>query len=68
MTRDDLKWWIGIIGGVAVGLSTSFNVFPWIPAGWQHAISLAAFAWSIISGKMATSPLPGKPSEPSKEP
>lgn len=60
MTRDDVKWWVGIIGGASVGLAANFTLFPWIPAPWQHAISLAAFLYAIISGKMATSPLPGK--------
>ncbi len=59
MTRDDLIWWVGMIGGIAVGLSASFNLFPWIPTGWQHAISLIAFVGGVVSGKLATSPLPG---------
>lgn len=60
MTRDDLKWWAGMAGGVVVGVSGSLSLFPWIPPAWQHGISLAAFIIGIVSGKMATSPLPGK--------
>lgn len=60
MTRDDLKWWIGIVGGAAAGVAANFNLFPWMSPGWQHAVSLISFACAIISGKMATSPLPGK--------
>lgn len=58
MTRDSIWWGVSIVGSIAVGLSTSYNLFPWIPPTVQHGISLTAFVWGIISGKMATSPLP----------
>lgn len=60
MTRDDAKWWVGILGGAAVALAGNFTLFPWIPEWWQHAISLAGFIYAIVSGKLASSPLPGK--------
>jgi hypothetical protein len=63
LTRDDILWTLSIIGGVAVGLSASFNLFPWISPGWQHGISLVAFLYATVSGKMATSPLPGDPAK-----
>lgn len=61
LTRDDVTWWIGIVGGIAIGLSSSFSLFPWISVPWQHGISLVAFIYAIVSAKLATSPLPGKP-------
>lgn len=60
MTRDDLKWWAGIIGGAVVGVAGNLALFPWIPEPWQRGIGIAAFVYGIVSGKMATSPLPGK--------
>lgn len=60
LTRDSIFWWISMIGAVCVGLSTSFNLFPWIDPTWQHGISLVAFIYGIVSGKMATSPLKGE--------
>jgi NhaP-type Na+/H+ or K+/H+ antiporter len=58
MTRDSVVWWVGMIGGVAGGLAASFDLFPWFPPPVQHAISLIAFVVGIVSGKLATSPLP----------
>lgn len=59
LNRDSIWWLVSILGSIAVGLSTSFNLFPWIDPTAQHVISLVAFIWGIVSGKMATSPLPG---------
>lgn len=58
MTRDSIVWWFGIVGSVVTGVALNFDLFPWIPEHWQHALSLAAFAFGIISGKLASSPLP----------
>lgn len=60
MTRDDVKWVAGMVGGVAVGLAGSFDLFPWIPTNVQHAIALVAFVYSTVSAHLSTSPLPGK--------
>ena len=60
LTRDSVFWTLSIVGSIAVGLSTHFELFPWIPDGWRHAIELTAFLYGIIAGKLATSPLPGK--------
>lgn len=68
LTRDDLKFSIGLIGGVAVGMAGSFNLFPWIPPTWQHGIGIVAFVYSIVSGKLATSPLPGRTVEAAELP
>lgn len=60
MTRDSIAHWFGIIGGAAVGLVAHFDLFPWIPIGWQHGIEIVAFLYGIVSGKLATSPLRSK--------
>lgn len=60
MTRDSLIWWIGILGGVATGLAAHLDQFSWLPDNVEKVIELTAFIVSIISGKMATSPLPSK--------
>lgn len=60
MTRDDLKWWVGMVGGVVVALAAHFDLFPWIPVPAQHAIEFIAFIVGVVSGKLATSPLPGR--------
>jgi hypothetical protein len=59
LTRDDLIWWFGMLGGVAIALAGNFTLFPWIPPAWQHGISLVAFLSATVSGWMKTSPLPG---------
>ena len=60
LTRDSLFWWFSIVGAVVVGLSTHFDMFPWISEPWRNTIELVAFIYGIVAGKMATSPLPGK--------
>lgn len=67
ITRDSIIWWVSMIGGVAVGVSGSFTLFPWITPGWQHGISLVGFIYGVVSGKMATSPLPISPEGHAKE-
>lgn len=59
MTRDSLFWWFSIIGAVLVGLAGSFSQFPFFSEQTQHVISLLAFIYGIVAGKMATSPLKG---------
>lgn len=59
-TRDSALWWWGIVCAVIVGVATNLDLFPWLSERAQHVISLASFVIGIISGKMATSPLPSK--------
>lgn len=58
MTRDSILWWFGMVGAVLTGLALNFDLFPWIPDQVQHWISLGAFVFGIVSGKLASSPLP----------
>jgi NhaP-type Na+/H+ or K+/H+ antiporter len=63
LTRDSWLWWAGIIGSVVIGLATldSSTLTDYgIPGGWVRFIRLAAFVVGIVSGKMATSPLPSQ--------
>lgn len=68
ISRDSIIWWVGIVGAIATGLAMNFDMFPWIPDHVQHWISLLAFVFGIVSGKLATSPLPGKDDAPRVDP
>jgi hypothetical protein len=62
MTRDSMLWWIGIIFAVVLGLATVPDPATLgIPVAWLPYLRLAALIIGIVSGKMATSPLPGAP-------
>ena len=63
MTRDSIFWGFSMIGAVALGLTSHYELFPWIPEHWRNVIEFVAFIYGIIAGKMATSPLPGKADE-----
>lgn len=56
MTRDSIVLWIGIIGGILGVLAAQADAFP---PQWKSWITIAAALVSAISGKLATSPLPG---------
>jgi len=60
INRDSVFWTLSIIGAIAIGLTTHFDRFPWIPDSWRNGLELTAFVYGILAGKMATSPLPGK--------
>lgn len=59
-TRDSLVWWVGIIAAVVVGIGTLGTTATeyGIPVSWLPYIRLAALVMGIVSGKLATSPLP----------
>lgn len=61
-TRDDLKWWIGIIASVVVGIATLGTTVTeyGIPLAALPFLRLIALVVGIVSGKLATSPLPGE--------
>lgn len=59
-TRDDIKWWVSMIGAAAVGVTANVHQFPWLSEQAQHVIGMVAFLYGIVAGKLATSPLPGK--------
>lgn len=63
MTRDSKFWWLGIIGAIVLAVSSRMDLIdPLLPAQHTdkvHAIlELVALVIGIVSGKMATSPLP----------
>lgn len=66
MTRDSIGWWFGIVGSIVTGVALNLNLFSWIPDHVAHWISLAAFVVGIVSGKMASSPLPHSGEEQQK--
>lgn len=58
--RDSWIWWVGIVGAVLLGLVTLDNPVDYgIPASWVPYLRGLALVVGIISGKLATSPLPG---------
>lgn len=56
LTRDSLTWWLGIVGAVLVYLGAADPPTTWSYGEWIQAL---AFAVATVSGKLATSPLPG---------
>lgn len=62
MTRNDAKWAVGMLAAIVTGLATlgSTVVDYGVPAVALPYIRLIALVVGIVSGKLATSPLPGK--------
>lgn len=65
MTRDSRLWWVGIVSAVILGLATLDSgsgptslAYYGIPLAAAPYIRLAALVIGIVSGKLATSPLP----------
>ena len=60
MTRDSIVLWLGIIGGILGVLVAQLDALPVSPEikSW---ITIIASLLAAISGKLATSPLPGAP-------
>lgn len=64
LSRDSIVWWFGMFGAVIMGVATAGNLHDYgIPDSWLPYLRLAALVVGIISGKLATSPLPGKPKD-----
>ena len=57
MTRDSIALTIGIVTGILGVLSAQADLFP---ADWKPYITVIAALLATISGKLATSPLPGE--------
>ena len=61
LTRDDLKWWIGMLGGVVAAVLLNAGMFPaLITPQVREALTLLSTIVAAVSGWMKTSPLPGK--------
>jgi hypothetical protein len=60
LTRDDIKLWVTTLASIAVGVSSHFDLFPWMSPQAQNWVSLVAFGLSILCAQLGTSPLPGK--------
>lgn len=65
MTRDSKLWWLGIAAAVILGLGTldgnegpTSLAYYGIPLAAAPYLRLLALVIGIVSGKMATSPLP----------
>lgn len=56
-SRDSMIWWAGMVGSILVALANQEGLFP---AEWRPYINIAALIAGVVSGKLATSPLPGK--------
>jgi hypothetical protein len=59
-TRDDLKLWFGLIGGVLTAVIAHFDLFPWMPESVQNWVEFVSFLVGVLSGFLMTSPLPGE--------
>jgi hypothetical protein len=60
LTRDSAVLWLGIIGGVLTALAAQGEIFP---VSWRPYITMVSTIIAVISGKLATSPLPGAPKD-----
>lgn len=62
MTRDSRLWWFGMVGGVAGAVLLHSDQFPVLLAYplVKEGLTLLSIMAAVGSGKMATSPLPGK--------
>jgi hypothetical protein len=60
MTRDSLGLWLGIVGGILGVLVAQLDALPLSPQA-KTWITIIASLVATISGKLATSPLPGAP-------
>jgi ABC-type xylose transport system permease subunit len=58
MTRDSVSLWVGLIGGIVGVIAAQAEAFP---PEWKPYITVLASIVAAISGKLATSPLPGAP-------
>lgn len=58
ITRDSIILWLGIISGIVGVFAAQADAFP---AEWKPYITIAASLLATISGKLASSPLPGAP-------
>jgi hypothetical protein len=58
LTRDSLVWWGGMIVSGVIALGANIGQFSWLTETEKHWIGLAAFIAGVVSGKMASSPLP----------
>lgn len=60
MTRDSRIWWAGMVGGVAVAILAHSDQFPLLLSyPWvKEAVTLLSIIAAVVSGKMASSPLP----------
>lgn len=56
VTRDSVVWWLAILTAVLTYLIAAPPPTQW---DYYEALKAVAFAVATISGKLATSPLPG---------
>lgn len=64
LSRDSALWWWGIGASIVLGLASLGNLQDYgLPDAWLPYLRLAALIVGIISGKLATSPLPGAPKD-----
>lgn len=60
MNRDSVLLWLGIIGGILGVLVAQLDALPFSPEV-KTWITILASLLATVSGKLATSPLPGAP-------
>lgn len=57
INRDSIILWIGMASGIVGVLAAQADLFP---PSWKPYITVLAALLATISGKLATSPLPGE--------
>jgi len=60
VSRDSIIWTLGMVGGVLGVAAANVGMFP---EKWRGYIIGLASLVAVISGKLATSPLPGDASK-----
>lgn len=60
ISRDSAVWWFGMLGAVITAVTVNLDEFPWLSETTRQYLSLAAVIVAAVSGKFATSPLPGE--------
>lgn len=61
LTRDSFVWWVGMVGGVAMAILLYADQLPiLVTPVVREGLILTAVVAAVVSGKLATSPLPGK--------
>lgn len=56
LTRDSILLWVGILGGLVVYLAGNKPPLDW---GYYEWLAALGYLISVVSAKLATSPLPG---------
>lgn len=60
ISRDSVVWWLGMVAAVITAIVANIDQFDWFSEDARKWLTLVSLIIGVISGKMATSPLPGE--------